>query len=75
MYASRCKYMTRISNGFQLTLERENVFFEYYADDEKVEPSQRDSKRWMYPALISRTCWCRSRSSNYGPVDTHNINI
>jgi hypothetical protein len=44
-YASRCNYMTRISNGFQLSLERDNVFFEYYADDEKVEPSRRDSKR------------------------------
>ena len=32
MYASRCNYMTRISNGFQLTLERENVFFDYYSD-------------------------------------------
>jgi alkylhydroperoxidase family enzyme len=28
--ASRYHYMTRISNGFQLTLERENVFFDYY---------------------------------------------
>lgn len=28
--ASRHHYMTRISNGFQLTLERENVFFDYY---------------------------------------------
>jgi alkylhydroperoxidase family enzyme len=38
MYASRCNYMTRISNGFQLTLERENVFFDYYSDDKvKVE--------------------------------------
>lgn len=26
----RYHYMTRISNGFQLTLERENVFFDYY---------------------------------------------
>ena len=25
--------MTRISNGFQLRLERENVFFDYYSDD------------------------------------------
>jgi alkylhydroperoxidase family enzyme len=33
MYASRCNYMTRISNGFQLTLERDNVFFDYYSDD------------------------------------------
>ena len=28
--AARNNYMTRISNGFQLTLEKENVFFEYY---------------------------------------------
>jgi alkylhydroperoxidase family enzyme len=27
---SRYHYMTRISNGFQLTLERENVFYDYY---------------------------------------------
>jgi alkylhydroperoxidase family enzyme len=45
MYACRCNYMTRISNGFQLSLERENVFFDYYADDEKVEPSQKGSGR------------------------------
>jgi alkylhydroperoxidase family enzyme len=28
--ASRYNYMTRISNGFQLTLESENVFYDYY---------------------------------------------
>jgi alkylhydroperoxidase family enzyme len=28
--ASRYHYMTRISNGFQLTLESENVFYDYY---------------------------------------------
>lgn len=28
--ASRYHYMTRISNGFQLTLEKENVFYRYY---------------------------------------------
>lgn len=30
LHASRHHYMTRISNGFQLTLERENVFYDYY---------------------------------------------
>ena len=30
LYACRCNYMTRISNGFGLTLERDNVFYEYY---------------------------------------------
>jgi len=29
--SSRYNYMTRISNGFQLTLESENVFWEYYS--------------------------------------------
>jgi alkylhydroperoxidase family enzyme len=28
--ASRYNYMTRISNGFQLKLERDNVFFDYF---------------------------------------------
>ena len=28
--ASRHHYMTRISNGFQLRLEEENVFYDYY---------------------------------------------
>jgi hypothetical protein len=30
MYACRCNYMVRISNGFQLSLERDNVFYDYY---------------------------------------------
>jgi alkylhydroperoxidase family enzyme len=29
-YVCRCNYMVRVSNGFQLALERENVFFDYY---------------------------------------------
>ena len=30
MYACRCNYMVRVSNGFQLALERDNVFYDYY---------------------------------------------
>ena len=30
MYACRCNYMVRVSNGFQLSLERDNVFYDYY---------------------------------------------
>ena len=30
MYACRCNYMVRVSNGFQLTLERDNPFYDYY---------------------------------------------
>jgi alkylhydroperoxidase family enzyme len=33
-YVCRCNYMVRVSNGFQLSLERDNVFFDYY----KVKP-------------------------------------
>ena len=29
-YVCRCNYMVRVSNGFQLSLERDNVFFDYY---------------------------------------------
>ena len=35
--ASRYNYMTRISNGFQLTLESENVFWDYY----KITPKRK----------------------------------
>jgi alkylhydroperoxidase family enzyme/thiol-disulfide isomerase/thioredoxin len=40
--ASRYHYMTRISNGFQLTLERENVFYDYY---NAKAPRNPDSSR------------------------------
>ena len=36
--ASRYHYMTRISNGFQLTLERENVFYDYYNAQQPPRP-------------------------------------
>ncbi len=36
--ASRYNYMTRISNGFQLTLESENVFWDYYNMKPKSTP-------------------------------------
>jgi alkylhydroperoxidase family enzyme len=39
--ASRYHYMTRISNGFQLTLERDNVFYDYYNTTPPV-PSPRE---------------------------------
>ncbi len=36
-YACRCYDMTRISNCFQLSLERDNVFFDYCTDDKAKE--------------------------------------
>jgi alkylhydroperoxidase family enzyme len=44
-YASRCNYMTRISNGFQLTLERENVFFDYYSDSPAPMPEAEKGRK------------------------------
>jgi alkylhydroperoxidase family enzyme/Ca2+-binding EF-hand superfamily protein/thiol-disulfide isomerase/thioredoxin len=38
--ASRYHYMTRISNGFQLTLERTNVFYDYYNTKQSPRPGQ-----------------------------------
>ncbi|WP_422928912.1 carboxymuconolactone decarboxylase family protein [Singulisphaera sp. PoT] len=37
--ACRHHYMTRISNGFQLKLERENVFYDYYNTTPKAAPA------------------------------------
>lgn len=45
--ASRYNYMTRISNGFQLTLECENVFWDYY----RMPPPSKGEKT---VALVSK---------------------
>jgi hypothetical protein len=39
MYACRCNYMVRVSNGFQLTLERDNVFYDYYGIKRPAAPA------------------------------------
>ena len=65
VYASRCNDMTRISNGFQLTLERENVFFDYYSDEKQHTPRcSRETKLTMNTrahngmlTLLARTSW------------------
>ncbi len=57
--ACRYHYMTRISNGFQLTLERENVFYDFY--DVKV-PSAADDARNVAPVvplLANEACWAK----------------
>lgn len=46
VYASRCNYMVRVSNGFQLSLERDNVFFDYYSDaPTQAKPAPNPSGR------------------------------
>lgn len=58
--ASRYHYMTRISNGFQLTLEKENVFFQYY--NQKPPASNEPSQSGTTPVikiLSDEECWNR----------------
>ena len=58
LHASRYHYMTRISNGFQLTLERENVFYDYY----HVAPTAAGTSRVdaaSIPLLSDAACWQR----------------
>ena len=50
--ASRYNYMTRISNGFQLKLERENVFYDYY----NTKPPGTPQPRCHNPAAARWRC-------------------
>ena len=57
--ACRYHYMTRISNGFQLTLERENVFYDYY---NVTSPAQAGDPPLGEPAVSlpnDDDCWKR----------------
>ncbi|ODU02640.1 MAG: hypothetical protein ABS79_00085 [Planctomycetes bacterium SCN 63-9] len=53
--ASRYHYMTRISNGFQLTLERDNVFYDYY----NVKPPTPAASEPAVALLSDAECWKR----------------
>jgi len=53
--ASRYHYMTRISNGFQLTLERDNVFYDYY----NVKPPAPVASEPAVALLSDQDCWKR----------------
>jgi alkylhydroperoxidase family enzyme len=43
--ASRCNYMTRVSNGFQLALERGNIFKDYFQKPKPRPESGREPSR------------------------------
>ena len=60
LHASRYHYMTRISNGFQLTLERDNVFYAYWnvKPDEGAEEAVPSNEPWV-PVLTDAECWER----------------
>ena len=57
--ASRYHYMTRVSNGFQLTLERENVFFDYYNVKPTIALQPSANTKALVPLLSSEECWKR----------------
>ncbi len=56
-HASRYHYMTRISNGFQLTLESENVFYNYY--NVKTPDTESPSSIPSVPLLSQTDTWQR----------------
>lgn len=59
-HASRHHYMTRISNGFQLTLEKENVFYDYYNQKPAEQKNLRPSNTSPAVTLLSdEDCWRR----------------
>ncbi len=56
--ASRYHYMTRISNGFQLTLEKENVFYDYY-NVKSPETAADATANAVVGILSDAECWNR----------------
>lgn len=57
--ASRYHYMTRISNGFQLTLERENVFYDYYNVKSPAAAAPSSVPVPAVAMLNDEECWKR----------------
>ncbi|MBS0201362.1 MAG: hypothetical protein JSS49_00575 [Planctomycetes bacterium] len=57
--ASRYHYMTRISNGFQLTLERDNVFYDYYNVASPTASVPTPTEAGSAPLLSIEECWKR----------------
>lgn len=67
--ASRYHYMTRISNGFQLTLERDNVFYDYYNVGNPMPQAQSNESPWV-PLLGVEDCWKRMPATKSGGGQT-----
>ena len=66
--ASRYNYMTRISNGFQLKLERENVFYDYYNTTPPGASAAEVPRRsdGPVPLLTDLECWKRMPAATTG---------
>ncbi len=57
--ASRHHYMTRISNGFQLRLEKENVFYDYYNMKPSTASADSSTPSPAVTLLSDAECWKR----------------
>ena len=56
--AGRYHYMTRISNGFQLTLEKDNVFYQYYNQKPPERTSVSNTESTLAISVLSdEECW------------------
>ena len=65
--ASRYHYMTRISNGFQLTLEKENVFYQYYNRKPSAQTNSSQAKTMpVFDILPDKDCWKRLPKATLG---------
>lgn len=62
---SRYHYMTRISNGFQLTLETENVFYDYW-NQQAPRQAQLRSLTPCVSLLDNDECWKRLPEATSG---------
>ncbi len=58
LHTSRYHYMTRISNGFQLKLESENVFFDYWNKQKTSSLTSPPSKPFV-PIASDAETWSR----------------
>ncbi len=68
--ASRYHYMTRISNGFQLTLERDNVFYDYYNVKSPEVAAASAEGTSVVPLLSVEECWKRMPATVSGGGQT-----
>jgi alkylhydroperoxidase family enzyme len=66
--ACRYHYMTRISNGFQLKLERENVFYDYYNTKPPTDATTASPSAGELPIALmtDEECWKRMPSAASG---------
>ena len=58
--------MVRISNGFQLSLERDNVFYDYYGVKPRGETGTANASNGPVALLTDEECWKRLPATTSG---------